>query len=91
MLLVLVEVIYISTNIEFVKKIDVPINSTVRDAIKQSGLLEQHANIMLEKTKVGIYGDIVSLETVLQQSDRVEVYKPLKLDPMEARRLRAGT
>jgi putative ubiquitin-RnfH superfamily antitoxin RatB of RatAB toxin-antitoxin module len=84
-----VQVIYIGSNIEFVKKINVPSDSSVQNAIEQSGLLEQYADISLENNKVGIFGNIVSLETILQENDRVEVYQPLKMDPMEARRLRS--
>jgi len=84
-----VQVIYIGSNIEFVKKINVAGDSSVQNAIEQSGLLEQHANLSLENNKVGIFGTIVSLETLLQENDRVEVYQPLKMDPMEARRLRS--
>jgi putative ubiquitin-RnfH superfamily antitoxin RatB of RatAB toxin-antitoxin module len=84
-----VEVTYISSDIEFVKKIEVLIDSTVHDAIKQSGLLEQHSDISLEINKVGIFGEIVSLDTLVKENDRVEVYRALKMDPMDARRLRA--
>jgi putative ubiquitin-RnfH superfamily antitoxin RatB of RatAB toxin-antitoxin module len=84
-----VEVIYIASHIEFVEKIEVSINTTVHDAIKQSGLLEQHTNISLEKNKVGIFGEIVSLDAVVKENDRIEVYRALKMDPMDARRLRS--
>ena len=43
-------------------KLDVPDDSTVRDAIERSGLLNQFPDIDLASNKVGIFGKIVSLE-----------------------------
>ena len=37
---------------------------------------------------VGVWGRQQALETVLRDRDRVEVYRPLSVDPKEARRLR---
>jgi hypothetical protein len=84
-----VEVTYITPHMQFVRKVEVPMHATVHDAIKKSGLLDQHTDILLNKNKVGIFGEIVSLDTVVNDNDRVEVYRALKMDPMDARRLRA--
>lgn len=60
---------------------------TVQEAIEASGLLESVPN--LEMAAVGIFGHIVPLEEKLRAGDRVELYRPLKCNPIEARRRRA--
>jgi putative ubiquitin-RnfH superfamily antitoxin RatB of RatAB toxin-antitoxin module len=62
-------------------KLDVPDGSTVRDAIRSSGLLEQFPEIDLERNKVGIFGKIVRLDTALEDGNRVEIYRPITADP----------
>ena len=42
----------------------------------------------LETLKIGVWGRIKPLETILRDRDRIEVYRPLTVDPKEARRLR---
>ncbi|MDW3095121.1 MAG: RnfH family protein [Gammaproteobacteria bacterium] len=84
-----IQVIYINQNSQFLSDMELSKGASVQHAIIQSGLLEEYPNISLDKHEVGIFGELVSLETVLQEGDRVEVYRPLAIDPMEARRLRA--
>ena len=62
-------------------KIDVPDNSSVRDVIERSGLLEQFPDIDLEQRAVGIFGRIVKLDTPVSPGDRVEIYRPITADP----------
>lgn len=59
------------------------------DAIRASGVLERFAELDLALLPVGIWGRACTLETRLVDGDRVEIYRPLALDPKEARRLRA--
>lgn len=54
--------------------------ATVRDALAASGM---------KGNQVGIFGKRVTMDTRLAEGDRVEIYRPLKLDPKEARRRRA--
>ena len=54
--------------------------ATVRDALAASGLKGNQA---------GIFGRRVTMDTRLAEGDRVEIYRPLQLDPKEARRARA--
>jgi len=44
----------------------------------------------LESNNVGVFGQIVKLNQTLHDNDRIEIYKPLQVDPMEARRHRAA-
>ena len=62
--------------------------ATVCDALRASGLLERHPAIDLATQKVGVWGKLRPLEATLRDGDRVELYRPLKVDPKEARRQR---
>lgn len=64
-----------------------PAGSTVRDAIAASGMAERHK---VEVEAVGVFGRRVTPQTKLADGDRVELYRPLALDPKEQRRRRAG-
>ena len=61
--------------------------ATVADALVASGLLQRHG-LRLEALSVGIWARRCELDTPLRDLDRVEVYRPLTVDPKEARRLR---
>lgn len=61
--------------------IEVSEGASVQDAIDRSGVLTQFPEIDLAQQKVGIFGKIVSLETKLEEGDRVEIYRPLIADP----------
>lgn len=62
--------------------------ATVGDALRASGMLERHPSIDLSTQKVGVWGRVQPLEATVRERDRVEVYRPLTVDPKEARRLR---
>ena len=63
-----------------VVSVDLPAGATVRDALALSGL-DGHA--------FGIFGKRAGLDHRLNDGDRVEIYRPLAVDPKEARRQRA--
>lgn len=63
--------------------------SSVADAIEQSGVLELFDGFELDPTSVGIFGRKASMNDILRDGDRVEIYRPLIADPKEARRQRA--
>ena len=67
--------------------VELPDGATVRAALAVSGLAERHPGIDL--SRVGLFGRSVSPDELLREGDRVEVYRPLVLDPKEARRRRA--
>ena len=71
-----------------VVELQVPVSSTVAFAITQSGLLTQHTRIDLATQKVGVWGHLCALDQVLRDLDRIEIYRPLLVDPKEARRQR---
>jgi putative ubiquitin-RnfH superfamily antitoxin RatB of RatAB toxin-antitoxin module len=62
----------------------------VGEAIERSGLLAQCPEIDLAVFKVGIFGKVAKIDQVLEEGDRVEIYRPLIADPKEARKRRAA-
>ena len=71
-----------------IRELDLPAPLTVRDALAASGLLEAHPGINMATQRVGIWGRRCRLEDSVREGDRIEVYRPLSVDPKEARRLR---
>lgn len=84
-----VQVCYALAEQQFLRELQVPAGSTVREAIRQSGVAEYLDEEGVDNCKVGIFGKHKTLETVLRERDRVEIYRPLQADPKEARRRRA--
>jgi uncharacterized protein len=71
---------------EVVEKVLVlPLKSTVQDAINLANLSEFTSSV---DTQLGIWGKKTTLSHVLQDQDRLELYRPLKVDPKVARRER---
>jgi hypothetical protein len=87
--MVTIEVAYASPETQDLRTLSVAEGSTVEVAIKQSGLLERFPEIDLAKNKIGIFSQPVALSQPVQAGDRVEIYRPLTIDPKQARQLRA--
>ena len=84
-----IEVAYASPVQSWLIPLSVEAGSTIQQAIASSGILEQCPEINLEINQVGIFSHIIALDTLLRAGDRIEIYRPLILDPKQARRLRA--
>lgn len=63
-----------------ITQLDLPAGSRVRDALRAAGI---------KADSVGVFGKRVGLDLQLADGDRVEIYRPLDLDPKERRRQRA--
>lgn len=71
--------------------VEMPEGSTVQDAISRSGILKQFPEIDLEKNKVGIFSKLAKLDAILNNGDRVEIYRPIICDPKTVpRKAKAG-
>ena len=84
-----VEVAYAKPEKQSIISIQVKPGTTLIEAIKLSGMLEQFPEIDLAEAKFGVFSKISPPETVLRERDRVEIYRPLIADPKESRRKRA--
>lgn len=70
-----------------VAALTMPAGCTVAQALQASGLLQRHG-LQAAELQVGIWSRVVALDSPLRERDRVEIYRPLKVDPKEARRQR---
>lgn len=84
-----VEVAYALPEKQYLQRVKLDEGATVEEAIRASGLLELRSDIDLSQNKVGIYSRPVKLADVVNDGDRVEIYRPLIADPKELRRQRA--
>jgi putative ubiquitin-RnfH superfamily antitoxin RatB of RatAB toxin-antitoxin module len=84
-----VEVCYALPEKQWLLSIRLPKGSTVIEAIMRSGLLDQFPDINLVNN-VGIFGKKVSLNALIQEGDRIEIYRPLALTPNQLRLKRAN-
>jgi putative ubiquitin-RnfH superfamily antitoxin RatB of RatAB toxin-antitoxin module len=84
-----VEVVYALPAAADAVLVELPAGAKVLDAVRASGIVERHPDIDLKKCRLGIYGKVVAADAPLASGDRVEIYRPLALDPKEARRRRA--
>jgi len=85
-----VRVVYALPQREFIQAMTVVPGTTIGQAIEASGVLASFPEINLVTQPVGIYGKKKTLETVLRERDRIEIYRALVADPKDSRRKRAA-
>ncbi len=87
--MITVEVAYARPDTQLIIPLQVKAGTTALEAIKLSGIEQKFSEIDLEQNKFGIFSKIAKPDTVLQEKDRVEIYRALIADPKESRRARA--
>lgn len=85
-----VEIVYALPDEQLLIKLEVAAGTTARQAIDRSGILRRFPQIDPVLQNIGIFGKTVRPDCVLRSGDRVEIYRPLIVDPKEARRRRAA-
>jgi len=86
---VVVEVVYAEPARRWLRRVSLPAGSTVMHAIEASGLQQEVAGLVVDPARLGLFSRKAAPNQVLNEGDRVEIYRPLTLDPKEARRRRA--
>ena len=81
-----VEVVYALAERQRLVTVTVPESATVAHAIEASGIAREFPGDNIDSLAVGVWGHIVERGRRLSAGDRVEIYRPLRLDPREARR-----
>lgn len=82
-------VVYCAPGCEDISEVTLPAGATVGDAIGAAGVLERRPEIGASAPDIGVWGRSCALTQRLEDGDRVEIYRPLTVDPKEARRVRA--
>ena len=85
----LVEVAYATPAKRIILEGEIDAGTSPRDAIKVSGIDQHFPEIDLENCELGVFGKVVAADYVLQDGDRIEIYRALIADPKEVRRQRA--
>lgn len=90
--MMVVEVVYALADKQKLLRLQVPAGTTVREAAERSGMAAYFPELDLATCPLGIFGKAVSKprERVLEEGERVEIYRPLLADPKEVRKQRAA-
>jgi putative ubiquitin-RnfH superfamily antitoxin RatB of RatAB toxin-antitoxin module len=83
-----IEVCYALPHEQTLIRLELPQGATLRQAIDASGILARHPDIDRTKQKTGVFGKLKPLDAVLADHDRVEIYRPLIVDPKVSRQRR---
>ena len=86
----IVEIAYALAEKQSLISLEVKEGSTLKEVIDASGILKQYKQIDLSKDRVGIFSKFATLDTVLREKDRVEIYRSLEADPKKVRKERAA-
>jgi putative ubiquitin-RnfH superfamily antitoxin RatB of RatAB toxin-antitoxin module len=86
-----VEIVYALPLAQDVDRLRVPAGTTVAEAIERSAIPSRHPGAGVNLERVAVLGRLAAPDTVLHDLDRIEILRPLTIDPKEARRLRAST
>lgn len=95
---ILVEVAFANPFKQLIVPLTVPVGTTAYQAVVLSKIKDEFEEIDLDTMPMGIFSKLLdgkgrptAKEYVLQIRDRVEIYRPLTIDPMQARINRAET
>ena len=87
--LIPVEVAYATPEQQVIKAFEVPVGTSLSEAIDASGIVADFPGLEWGAKNVGVFSQAKPLDYLLEPHDRVEIYRPLIIDPKEARRLKA--
>jgi putative ubiquitin-RnfH superfamily antitoxin RatB of RatAB toxin-antitoxin module len=82
-------VVYARPDVQWELPVCLPLGATLVEAVLASGLLARAPELDAATVDLGVYNRPLGPATPLRDGDRIEVYRPLVVDPMMARRLRA--
>ena len=85
-----VEIVFALPSRQLLKQLHVADGATVADVILASRIAAAFPGHDLDELQAGIWGQPVDRTPPVKEGDRVELFRPLEMDPREARRLKAG-
>ncbi len=84
-----VEVAYATPNVQTLRALQIPTDTTVDTLLQQIAQQAPFSELDLAAHQVGIFGQVCDGTRVLQEGDRLEIYRPLIMDAKSARLARA--
>ncbi|NNC98844.1 MAG: RnfH family protein [Gammaproteobacteria bacterium] len=84
-----VSVVYATANRQWLKEFRMARGSSAAELIDKSGFMtdiDALQNVEVERLKLGVFAQKVALDYLLEDGDRLEIYRPLAADPKEVRR-----
>ena len=85
-----VEVVFALPERQVLLTVNLKDGATVADALEASRIARQFPDEDLDALQTGLWGQPVDRDRPVKDGDRVELFRPLEMDPREARRLKAG-
>ncbi|WP_343731313.1 RnfH family protein [Duganella sp.] len=83
-----IQVCYASDTLQFLRALQVPVGTTLEQAVALSALAAELPGVDVNTLETGIYAKKKPRDTILREHDRIELYRPLIADPKHARRRR---
>jgi putative ubiquitin-RnfH superfamily antitoxin RatB of RatAB toxin-antitoxin module len=83
-----IEVVYALADAQDIVFVELPEGAGAAQALAASGMLARHG-LAAAQLQLGVFGKKISPEDPLREGDRIEILRPLAMDPKEARRRRA--
>lgn len=81
-----IELVYVSATRQRLLSIQADAGATVAEVISQSDIDLDFPDENIDDLAVGIWGKLVDRDHIVRDGDRIELYRPLQIDPREARR-----
>lgn len=81
-----IELVYASATRQRLLSIQADAGATVAEVISQSDIDLDFPDENIDDLAVGIWGKLVDRDHIVRDGDRIELYRPLQIDPREARR-----
>jgi uncharacterized protein len=81
-----ISVVYALANRQEIVRLTVPATTTIAEAVERSGLIERFPEIAALPLSCAVYARVVELTSVVAEGDRIEILRPLLIDPKENRR-----
>ncbi|MDY7218644.1 RnfH family protein [Denitrificimonas sp. JX-1] len=90
--IICVEVAYALPDKQKIVELKVPQGTHAREAVLRSGLDQEFVGLDLQSSPLGVFGKAIPKPEahILEEGERVEIYRPLLADPKEVRRQRAA-
>jgi putative ubiquitin-RnfH superfamily antitoxin RatB of RatAB toxin-antitoxin module len=81
-----VELVFALPDRQVLRTLVVAADANVREVIRDSNIQAEFVDVEIGNLSIGIWGTEVAPDQILKQGDRIEIYRPLELEPREARR-----